>query len=120
MALITKKGIEGPPKYLLEEHQELYQWLSQLQLRFPKISTYSESINLASINATSYSTQTFTVTGLTTEDIIIVNPPSLSAGLYLISYRVSATDTLSLTLYNSTGAPIDEAAATYLIMACKV
>lgn len=98
----------------------MYAWLSQVQLVFPKITTFSESLNPASINAASYSTQTFAVTGLDTNDIITVNPPTLTSGLYLISYRVSAADTLSLTYYNSTGAPIDEGAGTYKIMACRL
>lgn len=116
MPRITEKGITTPP--LVEA--KLFEWLSKLQLVFPKISTYEESINLASINATTYSVQTFTVSGLDTDDIIVVNPPSLTSGLYLVSARVSAADTLSLVLYNSTGAPIDEGAGTFKIMACRV
>jgi len=116
MPRITEKGITTPP--LVEP--KLFEWLSKLQLVFPKINTYEESIDLASINATTYSVQTFTVTGLDTDDIIIVNPPALTSGLYLISSRVSAADTLSLVLYNSTGAPINEAVSTFKIMACRV
>ena len=117
---ITEKGITPVPFQLQKENPLLFAWLSQVQLVFPKINTYEESLNLTSINATSYSTQTFTVTGLDTNDIITVNPPALTSGLYLLSYRVSAADTLSLTLYNSTGSPIDEAAGTYKIMACRL
>lgn len=120
MSRITEKGITPVPFQLQNENKLLFGWLSQVQLVFPKINTYEESIDLASINATTYSTQTFTVTGLDTNDIITVNPPALTAGLYLISYRVSAADTLSMVFYNSTGAPINEAAGTYKIMACRL
>lgn len=120
MPRITEKGIHVPPNIVHKDTPELFQWLSYLQMWFPKIHTYEESINLASINATTYSTQTFTVAGLDTDDIILVNPPALTSGLYLLSSRVSATDTLSMTFYNSTGAPIDEAAATYKIMTCRI
>ena len=120
MPRLSHKGIDTPPQTIKAQVPALFTWLSQLQLVMPNINTYETSINLASINATSYSTQTFTVTGLTTADIITVNPPVLTAGLYLLSYYVSAADTLSLTFYNSTGAPINEAATTYKIMACKL
>lgn len=120
MPRITEKGITTPPKELMKTDGPLFDWLSKLQLTFPKISTYEESINLASIAATTYSTQTFTVTGLDTDDIIVVNAPSLTSGLYLISARVSAADTLSMVIYNSTGGAIDETAATFKIMACRI
>jgi methionine-rich copper-binding protein CopC len=120
MPRLSHKGISTPPKTIEVILPHLFAWLSKLQLVFPNVSTYEASIDLASINATTYSTQTFTVVGLTTEDVIMVNPPALAAGLYLLSYRVSAADTLSLTFYNSNGGAINEAAATYKIMACKL
>ena len=116
MARITEKGITTVPS----DPTLMFGWLKTLQLQFPKVSTYSESIDLASINATTYSTQTFTVTGLDVDDIITVNPPALTSGLYLLSYRVSAADTLSMTFYNSTGGAIDEDAGTYNIFACRI
>lgn len=112
--------IPGQQEEFMEIPESLYLWLQQLQLRFPKINTYSPSINLASVGATSYSTQTFTVNGLNTNDVISVNPPALTAGLYLISYRVSDTDTLSMTFYNSTGGAIDESAATFKIVSIRL
>lgn len=116
---ITEKGITA-----FQENEtipgELNTWLQQLQLRFPKVSTYTPAINLTAVGATSYSTQTFTVEGLNTNDVVVVNPPALTAGLYLLSYRVSATDTISLTLYNSTGGSIDEASATFKIVSIRV
>lgn len=119
MPRITEKGISTPPLSIRDKDPQLFQWLSHVQLTFPKLHTYETSIDLASINGTTYSTQTFTVTGLDTNDVITVNPPALIAGLYLISYRVSAANTLSLVFYNSTGAPINENTGTYKIMACR-
>jgi hypothetical protein len=120
MPRLSHKGISTPPKTIEAQVPALFTWLLQLQLVFPNITTYEESINVANIGATSYSTQTFTVTGLDVNDVITVNPPAFTAGLYLISYMVSAADTLSMTFYNSTGGAINEAAATYKIMACKL
>lgn len=116
--MITEKGITPAPNS--SNNLLLDMWLQQLQLRFPKINTYAEVIDLAAVGATSYSTQTFTITGLDTNDIVCVNPPVLTAGLYLISYRVSATDTLSLTLYNSTGGSINEASVEFKIVSIRV
>lgn len=120
MPRITTKGINTPPLSTKETDPALFQWLSQLQLVFPKISTYEVSIDLANIGAASYSTQTFTVTGLTTEDVITVNPPSLTSGLYLLSYRVASADTISLTFHNTTVSGINEPSGTYKVMACRI
>ncbi len=116
---ITEKGITAfTNKEVIP--LELSTWLQQLQLRFPKVSTYEATIDLAAIGATTYSTQTFTVTGLNVNDVICVNPPALTAGLYLLSYYVSATDTISLTLYNSTGGSINQASSTFKIVSIRL
>jgi len=120
MPRFTEKGLTPPPYNLQNTNPELFRWLSVAQLQIPKIHTYQTAIDLASIDATSYSTQTFTVTGLDTNDVIAVNPPALTSGLYLLSYRVSAADTVSLVFYNSTGGAIDEASGTYNIVACRL
>ena len=122
---IREKGIQGFSNRIgegpgMDIPPELFAWLQQLQLRFPKVDTYEPTIDLANIATVSYSTQTFTVEGLNINDIITVNPPVLTAGLYLISYRVSAANTLSLTFYNSTGGGIDEASAVYKIVSIRV
>ena|SRR3990172_2215780 len=122
---IREKGIpafsnrigEGPG---MDIPPELFAWLQQLQLRFPKVSTYEPAIDLANIVTLTYSTQTFTIEGLDINDIITVNPPALTAGLYLLSYRVSAANTVSLTFYNSTGSDIDEVSAVYKIVSIRV
>lgn len=119
MARITEKGTTTVPDSP-EINPRLNKWLHTLQLQVPKVSTYSESIDVADITATTYSTQTFTVTGLDINDAITVNPPALTSGLYLVSYRVSAANTLSLTFYNSTGGAINEGVGTYTIMACRI
>jgi hypothetical protein len=50
-------------------------------------------------SADEYNEQTFTVTGLSTSDTIVVNPPAMSAAPHsqLIAFRVSAANTLALT-----------------------
>ena len=58
--------------------------------------------------------QTFTVNGLKTTDVIIgVQPPSSSAALAIVSARVSAADTLSIQFGNFSSGPATSATGTY-------
>lgn len=116
-----EKGVSDVPKHtaFLDERNNIsyhwMRWLGGLRDASSKQATYEVSFNPASIAANTVSRQTVTVAGLTTNDIITVNPPALTAGLTLISYYVSAANTATFVYWNSTGAPIDEAAGTYLI-----
>lgn len=75
----------------------------------------SQSINIASVAANTSAEQTFTVAGLAVGDAVWVSKPTLSAGLVIGNARVSAANTLALTLGNLTAAPIDPAAENYII-----
>lgn len=116
-----EKGVSDVPKQtpLLDQNKNLsypwLRWFGGLRDASSKQATYEVSFNPASIAANTVSRQTVTVAGLTTNDIITVNPPALTAGLTLISYYVSAADTATFVYWNSTGAAIDEGAGTYLI-----
>jgi len=58
--------------------------------------------------------QTFTVNGLKTTDVVIsVQPPSTSAALVLSSARVSAADTLSIQFANFSTGPATSASGIY-------
>lgn len=98
----------------------LYNWLQRLQLLFPKINTYSATINPGNIPANSELTETYTVTGLNTNDIVTVTPPSLDAGIGIMYCRVSAADTLQIRWRNFTGGGINPASGTYLIAAVRL
>ena len=118
MAKITNKALAAFPKNTKDlEDPELIRWLSLISLNVPDIRTFQNSVNLSSIGANSYSTETVTVTGVTTNDAVIVNPPVLTAGLYYISARVSGADTIELLFYNDTGGAIDEGSASYTFIA---
>lgn len=118
MANPTNKGIApyegGNIPGLLDD------WLRRLVAVFPMTRTYSASINPASVAANSEDTQTFTVTGLKTNDIVTVNKPTKTADLSILDAFVSADDTLSITFRNYSGAPIDAGAETYLIKATRI
>ena len=90
-------------------------WMSRLQLIVPFVRTYSVSLNLANVAANTVADQTLTVTGLTTNSIIFVNPPALTAGLIIGYARASAANTLQLRMNNTTGSSINESVATWLI-----
>lgn len=98
----------------------LFTWLQRLHLLFPKINTYSATINPGNISANSELTETYTVTGLNTNDIVIVAPPSLDSGIGIMYCRVSAADTLQIRWRNFTGGGINPASGTYLIAAIRL
>lgn len=78
-----------------------------------KILRGTISVNPASLNATTAADTSITITGAVAGDSVVLNPPTagLTAGMFIVGAWVSAADTVTVRLYNSTGAPIDEAAA---------
>ena len=101
----------------LFKSDQAFRWFTQLIDVIQKVETYKQSLDVASVAANAESVQTFTVTGLTTEDIVTVNKQSNTAGLDLVQAWVSAADTLSLKFRNTTGSAIDPGAESYLIQA---
>jgi len=79
------------------------------------IFTSTVSVNPGSIAATTKGTVDVTIAGLTPSlDNIILQPPSaLNAGLLYVGHNISADDTVTIYLYNKTGAPIDDGALTW-------
>lgn len=76
------------------------------------ISASLTPVEVATITAAE---QTFTVTGLKTGDHVVVNPPSVTAGVALASARVSAANTLALTFVNPTAGALTPAAGSHRI-----
>jgi len=70
----------------------------------------------AIVAANTTAEQTFTVRGLVYGSVVIVNKPTAQAGLGIVGFRVSATDTLAITFSNNTGVGITPTAGeTYLV-----
>jgi hypothetical protein len=66
------------------------------------------TIDPANINKTSSSTQTFTLTGLTTNHkIVITSGTALTYGVTIVSAWASATDTLSINFHNYSGGGVN-------------
>ena len=84
--------------------------------QFPSFSSVAKfaatvSLDVSSIPANSRATETFTVAGLRAGSMIpIVHMPSLDAGLTLVNARITANNTLELTIDNNTGGAINQAA----------
>jgi hypothetical protein len=95
-------------------------WFAVLKEHIYHTQSYQVSLDPTSISANSESTQTFTVTGLKTNDIVLVNKPSKTADLSLLDAFVSAEDTLSLTFRNFSGSPIDPGSESYRIIAIRL
>lgn len=71
----------------------------------------SQNISPTAVAANSTSLETFTVTGLATDMILLVNMPSLDAGVVLLSAIVSAKDTMKLSFINLTNGSITPTAS---------
>jgi hypothetical protein len=83
------------------------------------IAVYPVSLTPASVGAATTAEQTFTVTGLATNDKVFVNGPAPTAGTGIVGARVSAANTLAITFANVTAAALTPAAGTYTILAIR-
>lgn len=88
------------------------------QLDQPQSYVVLASLTPVALSATiGFQEQTFTVTGLQAQDIVLVNPPAAPAtNADLSRARVSATNTLALTFFNATAAGNTPIAGTYRIV----
>lgn len=77
---------------------------------------YSFVFNPASVAINTTVEQTVTVRGLVVGEMVIVSKPTVTAGLLVASARVSAKDTLAITLANVTSSAIDAASETWQLV----
>jgi hypothetical protein len=83
------------------------------------VVVYSPSITPASVAAATVAEQTFTVTGLTTADKIIVNPPAIANATGIAGARVSAANTLAIRFANPTAGALTPTSGTYTVLALR-
>lgn len=74
------------------------------------------TLNPSAVSANSVSRETFTVSELTTDMNVVVSAPSLEAGLFLIQARVTAANTLELSIWNTTGAEVNPASQAFNVV----
>ncbi len=85
-----------------------------------QIRVYSPSLTPAATTAAiQTSIQTFTVTGLTTADKVIVNGPAPTSLCPMVDARVSVADTLAIHFTVLTAAICTPAAGTYTVVAIR-
>jgi hypothetical protein len=84
-----------------------------------QIKVYSPSLTPASVATIVVAEQTFTVTGLTTADKVIVNPPAISNATGIAGARVSAADTLAIRFVNPTAGALTPTAGIYTVVAIR-
>ena len=129
---MLEKGISPPPRppsglwmeftrtpLFSDLYQQLDKWFQRLRDAVPKVQTFSETLTPVAVAAGAIASQTFTVTGLATTDLVIVSPPADDAGLALVGARVTAADTLSLRYLNNTAGPLTPTAGTFLIASIR-
>jgi hypothetical protein len=80
---------------------------------------FDVTLTAEQVSANTTEEQTFTVTGLITSDIIIVQKPTHQAGLGIVNARVSAANTLAITYMNATASPITPTSEEYTILALR-
>jgi len=84
-----------------------------------KVLAGTVNVDPPSIGATSNGTVAVTINGAATTDLVFLTPPhDLEAGLVLVGARVTAANTVTIALRNTTGSAIDGAsrAWSYLIL----
>lgn len=126
---MNEKGIAKPPEAdrwiekfgdQLRLTTEAWRWVSRVFAFFPKVQTFDVAVTPGAVSANSESVQTVTVTGLTTNDRVMVNKPTNQSGLDLVHYWVSAADTLSIKYRNHTGGSITPTSETYRVAAIRL
>ncbi len=86
------------------------------------IKQYLVSVNPASMLTTASTALSVTVTGITTDDILIGAEPqaALEAGISIDYYRVSAANTIVIGFTNNTGITVDPAAVNFKITCMRI
>lgn len=84
-----------------------------------QMRVYTPSLTPASVATIVVAEQTFTVTGLTTADKVVVNPPAISNATGIAGARVSAADTLAIRFVNPTAGSLTPTAGTYTVVAFR-
>lgn len=77
------------------------------------------TLDPASIADQAQAEQTVTISGLTTADVVILQPPAAFEACIVGQARVSAADTVKFVLGNLSGGAIDAASATWQYVAIR-
>lgn len=82
-----------------------------------KVAYYTATVTPASVAANVCAEQTFTVTGLTTSDVVFINPVATGNATSAGQARVSAANTIAITYCNPTAGGLTPGAGTLKVIA---
>jgi len=91
-------------------------WYSDVEEAFRH---FTVTIDPSPVAANTTAEQTFTVTGINTKDLIMVNKSTTTVGLGIVGSRSSAKDQIAITFINATGSTIDPPSEQYNILAIR-
>lgn len=83
------------------------------------ITVLTSVVDLGSVAANTSEEETATVLGVKSGDYVAVAKSDLDAGIMLGSCRVTADDTVAITVMNSTAAPVDAASETMTFLVVR-
>ena len=84
-----------------------------------KVVAYTPTLSPASVAAATVAEETFTVTGLTTDDVVIVSPPSIANATGIAGARVSAANTLAIRFVNPTAGALVPTSGVFTVLAFR-
>lgn len=80
-----------------------------------QVDVFSVTFNPASVAAATTAEQALTVPGVRIGDVVVLNKPTLTAGVGVVGSRVSDNDTVMVTFVNATAAAVDPGSEVYLV-----
>jgi hypothetical protein len=83
------------------------------------VKIYTPTLTPVSVATATVAEQTFTVTGLTTADTVVVNNPATATAVGIVGVRVSAADTLAIRYVNPTIGALVPTAGIHTILAFR-
>jgi len=123
---MTKRTVTLPPLQAPitsssgELNRDWERYITLINESIFEVNKYSVTINPTSVSANTTSEQSFTVSGVSTDDIVLVTKPTHTAGLGIGNVRVSAVNEVSIVFMNCTGSPIDPPSEDYIFLVLKV
>lgn len=104
----------------IEASDSGHRWFDLVRGYIVDIRDMELTIDPSSVLANTTAEQTFTLTGIKSQDYIIsVVKPTLTAGLGVLQGRASADDTLAIQFINTTIAAIDPPSEVYQVIYIK-
>lgn len=96
-------------------------WLELVAQFGLDVRYYKETLDPASVAANTAAEQTFTVTGVNTNDLILtINKPTATAGVGIVGWRIAAANTVGITFMNATGGSVNPASESYEILTVRI